>query len=244
MWKNMNILKSFCRKQDNVVVAVKYEPIEECPKCKKALAPQNLYGIIHNRDEKEFLSVADYCNGCNSLIVSEYTINKKYEGMGAAGARYNDKQYEMSKLNYSAPISFKEKEFDKKLINLSPQFIKIYNQALKAEEFGLDEIAGLGYRKALEFLVKDFAIYNNPDKEEEIKNNWLSKCLKEYIDNKKIRMLAEKSEWIGNDEAHYVRIQENRDINDMKEFINALVYFVSMELIVDDAETIKSGKIK
>ena len=64
------------------------------------------------------------------------------------------------------------------------------------------------------------------------------------VDNDKIKTLAEKSEWIGNDEAHYVKIQDDRDINDMKNFIDALVYFISMSLIVDDAETMKSKKVK
>ena len=113
---------------------------------------------------------------------------------------------------------------------------------MKAEEYSLDEMAGLGYRKALEFLTKDFAIYNNQEKSKEIKSTWMMKCLKDYIDNDKIKTLAEKSEWIGNDEAHYVKIQDDRDINDIKKFINALVYFISMSLIVDDAETLKSKK--
>ena len=55
----------------------------------------------------------------------------------------------------------------------------------------MDEISGLGYRKSLEFLIKDFAIYNNPEKEEQIKSTWMMKCLKEYIDNEKIKTLAE-----------------------------------------------------
>lgn len=77
----------------------------------------------------------------------------------------------MVKLNHSSPVNFKEREFDAKLKKVSPQFVKVYNQALKAEEFSLDEIAGLGYRKALEFLIKDFAIYNNPEKAEWIGND-------------------------------------------------------------------------
>lgn len=149
----------------------------------------------------------------------------------------------MIKINYSAPVNFKERDFDDKLKKLSPQFVKVYNQALKAEEFSLDEIAGLGYRKSLEFLIKDFAIYNNPEKADEIKSTWMMKCIKDYIDNDKIKTLAEKSEWIGTDEAHYVKIQDDRDINDMKNFIDALVYFISMSLIVDDAETMKSKKV-
>ena len=145
---------------------------------------------MHSRDDKEILSVADYCNGCHSLIVSEYEISRKLARTLSDGRKeYSEKNYNMIKLNYSAPVNFKERDFDDKLKKVSPQFVKIYNQALKAEEYSLDEIAGLGYRKALEFLIKDFAIYNNPDKAEEIKLTWMMKCLKDYIDNDKIKHL-------------------------------------------------------
>ena len=66
--------KNFIRKNDNSNVLVEYETIEECPYCKKALAPQNLYGIVHEKNGVELLSVSDYCNGCHSLIVTEYEI--------------------------------------------------------------------------------------------------------------------------------------------------------------------------
>ena len=179
----MKINKNFNRKNDNTTVTVNYEAIEECPNCKKALAPQNLYGIVHARDDKEILSVADYCNGCHSLIVSEYEISRKLTRTLSDGRKeYSEKNYNMIKLNHSAPINFKEKEFNEKLKKVSPQFVKVYNQALKAEEFSLDEIAGLGYRKSLEFLIKDFAIYNNPEKADEIKSTWMMKCIKDYID--------------------------------------------------------------
>ena len=100
-----------------------------------------------------------------------------------------------------------------------------------------DEIAGLGYRKALEFLIIDFAIHEHPDDEEKIKANSLSKCIKNYIDADHIKTLAERSAWIGNDEAHYIRKQEDRDVSDMKAFIQATVYFIAMVLITEDASS-------
>lgn len=103
----------------------------------------------------------------------------------------------------------------------------------------LDQIAGIGYRKSLEFLAKDFAIKYNPDDEDKIKNMPLSNCIKTYIDDPRIKNLAEKSIWLGNDETHYVRKHEDRDISDMKQFIDALVYFISMILITEDAESIQ-----
>lgn len=241
----MIVKKGFNLRNSTKTLFVNYEPINECPSCKKALAPQNLYGLIHDKDDNQrVLSVADYCNGCQTLIVSEFSIEKHVIYHSDGSISHSDDTYDMTKLNHSAPISFKEREFDAKLKDLSPQFVKIYNQAKKTEELGLDEIAGLGYRKSLEFLVKDYAIYKNPDEMDTIKSTWMSNCIKTYIDNEQIKTLAEKSEWIGNDEAHYIKIQEDRDINDMKKFIDAMTYFISMTLIVDDASTMQSKKSK
>lgn len=90
------------------------------------------------------------------------------------------------------PTRFEKHSFDENITNLSPQFDKIYNQALAAELSGLDEIAGLGYRKALEFLVKDFAISEHPDDAEEIKKLMLSPCIKKYVDDARIKTLVER----------------------------------------------------
>lgn len=241
----MLIKKSFYRINESHSINVEYNTIEECPNCKKALAPQNLYGVVHKREEKELLSVADYCNGCHTMIVTEYEISPNIIDTYSDGTHsYSEQNYHMQKLKHSSPVNFRERKFDEALSKISPQFVKIYNQALKAEEYSLDEIAGLGYRKSLEFLIKDYAIYKNPDQAEEIKSLWMMACLNTYIDNDSIKTLAEKSEWIGNDEAHYKKIQDDRDVKDMKKFIDALVYFISMSLIVDDANSMESKKVK
>ena len=57
----------------------------------------------------------------------------------------------------------------------------------------------MGYRKALEFLVKDYAIFLNQEDEDKIKNASLSSCINNYIDNIKIRHLSLASTWLGND---------------------------------------------
>lgn len=121
---------------------------------------------------------------------------------------------------------------------LSKEFTVIYNQALEAETMGLDRIAGIGYRKALEFLVKDFCHHLHPDAAERILKMPLNQCIKDYVDDLRIKTLAEKAAWIGNDETHYIREHEDRDINDMKRFIDAMVHFISVVLITEDAATI------
>lgn len=133
-------------------------------------------------------------------------------------------------------------EFSKYINDLSPKFIEIYNQSEQAENKGLNEICGLGYRKALEFLVKDFAIQFNPDKDSSIKEITLANCIETYIDNKRIKTLAKASTWLGNDETHYVRKHEDYDIQHLKLFINSLVSFIDSEFSYLEAEKLIAKK--
>ena len=231
----MNV-KCKCHIKNEGDTQVEYDAIEKCSKCNKALSPERLYCIAIKRENKYYLHVADYCASCKSVIITEYKMNEIKNTYGEL------QKLEMNNKNYTAPIYYEKEEFDEKIEKMSPQFVKIYNQALQAEVNELDELAGLGYRKSIEFLIKDYAIHENAEKEEEIKNTWMKSCIDKYIDNPKIKTLAEKSDWIGNDEAHYIRKQKDRDITDMKKFIKAMVYFIGMNLIVEDADSMESKK--
>lgn len=86
-------------------------------------------------------------------------------------------------------------------------------------------------------------LLNPPSNEKEsIKVKPLAQCIKSYIANESITTLAERSAWIGNDEAHYIRKQEDRDVSDMKNFIQAIVYFIGMILITEDAASMTPKK--
>lgn len=223
------------RYENGAIVQVTYSEISICPKCKRSMAPFPQYGFVNKKsDQNYYFSVLDFCSGCNSGIVSEYNVRRKIKPNGNG---VFDDQFTEESFNYSAPSLFTEKGFEDGIAKLSPQFVKIYNQALQAESQMLDEIAGLGYRKALEFLIKDFAINKNPDNEDKIQNMPLGQCIKSYVIDPSIKILTDRAAWLGNDEAHYMRKHTNRDVKDLKKFISATVHFISMILIVDDAET-------
>lgn len=193
-----------------------------CPMCYSHLSLDPIYGIAHSSvKHDELLSVFCRCSNCGELYINRYV-----EPFGTT-----------EKIS-SEPKRFIKRTFEDSLLTLSPEFDEIYNQARSAESSGLHQIAGIGYRKAIEFLLKDFAISKHPDKSEEIKNLPLSKCINTYIDDENIKSLSIKTVWIGNDETHYVRKHNNRDINDLKKFIDAVVYFINIDFIMQDAETI------
>lgn len=214
------------------ISSFKYEPTNVCPVCKANISPFPLYAFAYDtKDCVNHTCILNYCTGCHSPFISTYQV--------AVNGNGNSEE-----INYigSEPNRFAKQNFDDKIAGLSPQFDKIYNQALAAESSGLDEIAGLGYRKALEFLIKDYAIHEYPDEAESIKSKPLAQCIKNYISADNIKTLAERSTWIGNDEAHYIRKQEDRDVSDMKSFIQAIVYFIGMMLITEDAASMTSKK--
>lgn len=97
-------------------------------------------------------------------------------------------------------------------------FIKTYLQSLVAENYGLDEIAGMGYRKAIEYLVKDWAIQANPGEKDAIEKSWLGAVITNYYKGD-LKEILERATWLGNDQAHYNKLFEEYDLDVLKELI-------------------------
>lgn len=116
---------------------------------------------------------------------------------------------------------------------VSPQFVEIFAQASKAEAFGLGEVAGVGYRKALEFLVKDYCVTKSPSKEDDVKKRPLAQVIEAYVDNENIKQCAKRAVWLGNDETHYVRTWVDKDIKDLKLLIKLTVGWIEQAIITE-----------
>lgn len=101
-------------------------------------------------------------------------------------------------------------------------FIKTYLQSLEAENSGLDEIAGMGYRKAIEYLVKDWAIQSRPTDKDIIEKLWLGQVINNYYSGD-LKEILERATWLGNDQSHYNKLFEEYDINTLKELIDLIM---------------------
>lgn len=198
-----------------------FEVPDECPMCHKKIAPKFIDGY---QEENGHVSIFFYCTGCKQSFLARYSKTNQISSA----------TYKLGLLKCE-PITPCITEFSEQIAKLSERFTKVYNEAFQADQLGLNEIAGIGYRKALEILVKDYAIYRYPEKAEDIKNIWLKKCIETYINNVGIQNLAVASAEIGNDEAHYQRIYEDSNIEDMKEFISAAVALIDADLKTEKA---------
>lgn len=128
---------------------------------------------------------------------------------------------------------------DQEIRTRYPRFAKIYEQALAAESFGLDEIAGMGMRKAVEALIKQLATELHPDRAEQIKNEMLSQTIKE-IEFQDVQLLAKANAYIGNDFTHLVQKHPEYTLKDLKKLIEALQYYILMTNTLLSAKEIVS----
>ena len=92
-------------------------------------------------------------------------------------------------------------------------------------------MTGIGLRKALEFLVKDFALKEHPDKEDAIKKTFLGSCIENYIDDANVKECARRAAWLGNDETHYLRKWTDKDVKDLKLLITLTVHWIDNVLL-------------
>lgn len=186
---------------------------DACPICNKVQEPKfiNAYRLKESVIEAVFRCSS---HTCGHIFISLHLKNE-----------YSNEY--IIKLTY--PKSPLKKEFNSYINNMSPLFVEIYNQANEAEERDLLHIAGMGYRKSLEFLIKDYLITFKKLDGDAIRKTFLGTCIKNHLSDN-IKQVAERATWLGNDETHYHRVWEAMDIKDLKALIDLTVYYISSEI--------------
>lgn len=200
---------------------------DECPTCHVGVEPKPTLGILGRNRERLQAPLICPRDDCQSVFIADYRWNE------------SENAYELIS---TGPTSVRERDWPTEIRDLSQRFCTIYSHAAEAEYCKLDEIVGPGYRKALEFLVKDYAIHKNPDDEETIRSKPLAQCISDHIDSAnvkkaiKIQKTAERAAWLGNDETHYERKWSNHDIKDLKTLLDLTITWVHNDLVYEDYE--------
>jgi hypothetical protein len=127
------------------------------------------------------------------------------------------------------PIKPKTSQFPESVAKVSPTFVAVFAEAEEAAQLGLSQIAGPGYRKAFEFLIKDYAISLAPDKADDIRKKFSGAVVSEYISDSRIQAVAKRSLWLGNDETHYLRKWTGHDVDDLVALIKLTTNWIEID---------------
>jgi hypothetical protein len=115
---------------------------------------------------------------------------------------------------------------------ISPRFIELYNQAFFAEQNSFPELAGSGYRNALEVLIKDYAINELSKPSEEVCKKRLNDAIGEYIPNLHIANSADVVRVLGNDFTHYERKYKDIDLSILKRYLHIFIQNIENEYLL------------
>lgn len=188
-----------------------------------------------------FVDITQYsieCPFCHSNIIPNYIFWDSYNLFASCPndnckrhfllVRNDEGQY-VKVLPNAIPCI---RSFSEIIAQISPSFVEIYNQAYHAEQESLNQICGVGYRKALEFLIKDYLISKESDEQiiQNIKSKLLSNCIQENVQNENIKNVAKRAVWLGNDETHYVRKWADKDVNNLKQLIDLTIRWIENEI--------------
>lgn len=191
-----------------------------CPLCHRSIHPKHI--ITQDLEERKLCQSVFRCTNqkCQEIFISTYNFTGRNEG-----------GYQVYSFVRLAPVSPRAAEFSETIKEISTSFVDIYNQALSAESYNLNQLVGIGLRKAIEFLIKDFAVHQKPENEDIIRRSMLGKCINDYIDDTNVKECAKRAAWLGNDEAHYTRRWEDKDVKDLKLLVRLTVNWIDNVLL-------------
>lgn len=112
---------------------------------------------------------------------------------------------------------------------ISPRFVEVHKEAQTAELLGLTDLAAMGYRKALEIIVKDFAIVVLEEPENTVAKKQLADAISAYLHQESLVKTADVVRILGNDHVHYKEKYPEFDFTLLKHYYNIFLHLIVTE---------------
>ncbi len=202
---------------------------DECPMCgygidMKRSVDSKSHDIKEKNQAECRVACVHYCPHCHKLFMTEHMMC----------LQSNDYYREKSHAVY--PYSSPDIDIPEEISKVSAEFGHLYKQAYMAKNCGMQDLFGMALRKAFEYLIKDYALFLNPDKEDEIAKKLLVNCINDYVENDKIKSLCTSCRLIGNNETHWRNENSAEDVEFMEKVLLAVIRFIDQEMVVIEAQ--------
>lgn len=118
------------------------------------------------------------------------------------------------------------------IAKLSPRFASLYSQCQLAESQNFFELAGTGYRNALEVLIKDYAINELSETEDSLRKISLNEAIGKFLPTIDLKKCADVVRILGNDWTHYKRDYTGIDFQVLKQYLEIFILQINAYLLM------------
>ncbi len=188
-----------------------------CPHCGITMdADFVVYHCVKNSYDESYLYIYIWkCTSCKKLFISFYDYKTKgssiYLGMFPERTQV-----------YS----------NESVAKVSPRFVSVYNEALTAEAHNSLQLAAIGFRTALEILIKDYAVNCLKEDKETVAKLSLANAIDKYLsDTVPLFNSADVVRILGNDSVHYASKHPDIDFPTLKNYMDIFVRLLEMAIL-------------
>lgn len=220
--------KNFISTGNSITSGKIYEKPMTCPNCGYGTDSVVINHWTSNTSDGILLVVIHKCTSCDYIFHANYLWNKE------------ENKYKF----ISIYPSFKDRKFDEYIENVSPRFIKLYHEASKAEFDGNLDLAGCGYRNAMEILIKDYAINCLGEEKKKVVKKHLDEAIEEFLPNYKYKNVADVVRILGNDTTHYEKKYEEIDFSVLKQYLDIFIEVIDVEIKMKNPPVKRNSSVK
>lgn len=190
----------------------------KCPHCQMGTDPKPVKGFVNTVNYIRYAFVAFKCPLCENVFFAKYVLGPKtfIEEEHFKGPVELPGLYYMEEVIGGHGI---EEPFSEEITKVSGKFVSIFHEADFALQNGKNYVAGVGFRLAFEFLIKDYL----SSKGEDVSKSTLRNCIDKLDDEIYDKRLFVCTTWLGNDFAHYLSQHPEFDVHDLRYFILSCV---------------------
>ncbi|MBN2781902.1 MAG: hypothetical protein JXQ66_01530 [Campylobacterales bacterium] len=193
---------------DNISFDIQQIP-RKCPICHYESEPIYKSGTIINYHK---IDIAFHCTNCHHMFIGKY---KKL-------------QTNKYTLVDTWPKTLRNINFEIK--DISPNFVKLYEESICAYDSELIQLAGIGLKKSLEILLKDFLLHLNQNDADVINKYTLEESMENF--NKKINVIeiSNINDCMKKSECYNTKFEQS-DIVRIKALINTISNAIRSQIL-------------